>query len=150
MIRRTIGQTCLTIAAHLKRVNVLLPLRRTTNRLFFCNGILCYVYNTMDIMEHDTLVKLCADHFTADDTDTAKHQLYECEEVMKLGSRQGRRRQGPNRANTILRILSLPYTNTPRDYQHLRYRTCLPCLNLTSTTLISATYCRNLEQYGQK
>ena len=29
--------------------------------LIVCNGILCYLFNKMDIMVHDTLVKLCAD-----------------------------------------------------------------------------------------
>ena len=71
-----------------------------------CNGILCYLYNKMDCMVHDTLVKLCADHFNANDTDTAKQLVYECDEVQKLGLRQGRRRQGPNRGkNNIEDIL---------------------------------------------
>ena len=69
-----------------------------------CNGILCYFYNKMDCMVHDTLVKLCADHFN--DTDTAKQLVYECDEVQKLGLRQGRPRQGPNRGkNNIEDIL---------------------------------------------
>ena len=74
--------------------------------LIVCNGILCYLFNKMDIMVHDTLVKLCTDHLDANDTDTAKQQLYECDEVRKLGLRQGRRRQGPNRAkNNIEDVL---------------------------------------------
>ena len=57
-------------------------------------------------MVHDTLVELCADHFNANDTDTAKQLVYECDEVQKLGLRQGRRRQGPNRGkNNIEDIL---------------------------------------------
>ena len=71
-----------------------------------CNGILCYLNNKMDCMVHDTLVKLCADHFNANVTDTAKQLAYECDEVQKLGLRQGRRRQGPNRGkNNIEDIL---------------------------------------------
>ena len=79
-----------------------------------CNGILCYLHNKMDIMVHDTLVKLCADHFTAIDTDTAKQHLYECEEVRKLGLRQGRRRQGPNRAKNNIEDILFALHKCPR------------------------------------
>ena len=115
-----------------------------------CNGILCYLHNKMDIMVHDTLVKLCADHFTAIDTDTAKQHLYECEEVRKLGLRQGRRRQGPTEQKTTSRIFCLLYTNAPEDYRHLLWLTYQPCRNLILTISISDSYYRNFALCGQK
>ena len=97
-----------------------------------CSGILCYVYNKMDIMVHDTLVKLCADHFTADNTDTAKQQLYECEEVKKLGSRQGRQRQGPNRANNNIEHILLALHKCPKGLPTfaVSYLSTLPQLDI--------------------
>ena len=82
--------------------------------LIVCNGIPCYLFNKMDIMVHDTLVKLCADHFDANDTDIAKQQLYECDEVRKLGLRQGRRRQGPNRAKNNIEDVLFALHKCPR------------------------------------
>ena len=114
------------------------------------NGILCYLFNKMDIIVHDTLVKLCADHFNANDTDTAKQQLYECDEVRKLGLRQGRRRQGPNRAKNNIEDVLFALHKSPGDYRYLRCLTCQPCHNLISTTLILGSYYRNFVQCGPK
>ena len=44
----------------------------------------------------------------------AKQQLYECDEVRKLGLRQGRRRQGPNRAKNNIEDVLFALHKCPR------------------------------------
>ena len=70
---------------------------QTDNPNIVCSDILCYISHKIDIMVHDTLVKLCADHFNSADIESAKQIVYEWPTVRKLGLRQGRRRQGGNK-----------------------------------------------------
>ena len=50
-----------------------------------CNGISCCLFNKMDVMLHDTLVKVYVDHFPTTEIEAAKQILYECDAVKKLG-----------------------------------------------------------------
>ena len=60
-----------------------------------CNGILCYVYYKMDVMVHDTLVKLATDHFESKDIEAARQLLYSYDAITQLNLKKSRRRQGP-------------------------------------------------------
>ena len=60
-----------------------------------CNGILCYVYCNMDVMVHDTLVKLATDHFESKDIEAARQLLYSYDAIAQLNLKKSRRRQGP-------------------------------------------------------
>ena len=52
----------------------------------------------MDVMVHDTLVKLCTDHFES--MDTARQLLHRYDATMKLNLKKSRRRQGPSKDKT--------------------------------------------------
>ena len=54
----------------------------------------------MDVMVHDTLVKLCTDHFESKDIEAARQLLYRYDAIMKLNLMQSRRRQGPSKDKT--------------------------------------------------
>ena len=62
-----------------------------------CNGVLCYLYCKMDIMVHDTLVKLCADHFDSTEIEAARQMLYNYDAIKILNIKKSRRRQGPTK-----------------------------------------------------
>ena len=57
-----------------------------------CNGILCYLYCKMDVMVHDTLVKLCTDHFESKCIEAARQLLYSYDAIVKLDLKKSRRR----------------------------------------------------------
>ena len=49
----------------------------------------------MDVMVHNTLVKLCTDHFESKDIEAARQLLYSYDAITKLNLKENRRRQGP-------------------------------------------------------
>ena len=65
-----------------------------------CNGTLCYLYCKMDVMVHDTLVKMCTDHFVFKDIEAARQLLYSYDAITKLNLKENRRRQGPAKDKT--------------------------------------------------
>ena len=42
-----------------------------------CNAVLCFLWNKMDLIVHDTLIKLTCDYFEASVIETAKRTLFE-------------------------------------------------------------------------
>ena len=65
-----------------------------------CNGILCYLYCKMDVMVHNTLVKLFTDHFESKDIEAARQLLYIYDAITKLNLKEIRPRQGPAKDKT--------------------------------------------------
>ena len=49
----------------------------------------------MDVMVHDTLVKLATDHFESRDIEAARQLLYSYDAITQLNLKKSRRRQGP-------------------------------------------------------
>ena len=62
-----------------------------------CNGILCFLWNKMDLIVHDTLVKLTCDYFESNEIEASKRIVYECDAVTSLELHPIRRRNGPNK-----------------------------------------------------
>ena len=54
----------------------------------------------MDVMVHNTLVKLCTDHFVFKDIEAARQLLYSYDAITKLNLKESRRRQGPAKDKT--------------------------------------------------
>ena len=65
-----------------------------------CNGILCYMYCKMDVMVHDTLVKLATDHFESKDIEAARQLLYSYDAIAQLNLKKSRRIQSPAKDKT--------------------------------------------------
>ena len=60
--------------------------------------VLCYLYNKMDLIVQDTLVKLTVDYFDSITIETAKRSLYECDVVKStIDVPLVRRKSGPNK-----------------------------------------------------
>ena len=61
----------------------------------------------MDVMVHNTLVKLCTDHFVFKDIEAARQLLYSYDAITKLNLKENRRRQGPAKDKTnIVRMIT--------------------------------------------
>ena len=60
------------------------------------NELLCYVANKMDLVVHDSLIKLCTDFYETKVIECAKQVLFDCPAVAECGVRH-QRRQGPSK-----------------------------------------------------
>lgn len=61
-----------------------------------CNELLCYVFNKMDLLVHDTLVKLCTDFYGSREIEAAKMKIFSCSAISETGVRMIKR-QGPSK-----------------------------------------------------
>ena len=62
-----------------------------------CDAVLCYLYNKMDLIVHDTLIKLTTDFFDGNIIDAAKRVLHQSDAVKALDTQYIRRKTGPNK-----------------------------------------------------
>ena len=61
----------------------------------------------MDVMVHNTLVKLCTDHFESNDIEAGRQLLYSYDTITKLNLKKIRLRQGPAKDKTnIVRMIT--------------------------------------------
>ena len=82
-----------------------------------CNELLCYLYNKMDVMTHDLMVKVCTEFYSSVCIEQAKNILYNRNAVMNELGLQKRRRQGPGKDKSnmedILNALHKCYSKLP-------------------------------------
>ena len=79
------------------------------------NELLCYVANKMDLVVHDSLIKLCTDFYDTKLIESAKQILFDCSAVADCGVRH-QRRQGPSRDKNNMEDILLAFhrcTNLP-------------------------------------
>ena len=62
-----------------------------------CDSILCFVLNKMDLIVHDTLVKLTCDYFDSNEIEASKRIIYQCDAVTSMELHPIRRGNGPNK-----------------------------------------------------
>ena len=62
-----------------------------------CDSILCFLWNKMDLIVHDTLVKLTCDYFDSNEIEASKRIVYQCDAVTSMELHPIRRRNGPNK-----------------------------------------------------
>ena len=72
------------------------------------NELLCYVFNKMDLVVHDSLVKVCTDFYDTKAIETAKRVLYSCDAVIDCGVRH-QRRQGPSKDKANMEDILLAF-----------------------------------------
>ena len=58
-----------------------------TPKPLFRNELLCYVFNKMDLVVHDSLVKVCTDVYETKAIEMAKRILDSCDAVIDCGVR---------------------------------------------------------------
>ena len=72
------------------------------------NELLCYVFNNMDQVVHDSLVKVCTDFYDTKAIETAKRVPYSCAAVIDCGVRH-QRRQGPSKDKANMEDILLAF-----------------------------------------
>ena len=70
--------------------------------------LLCYVFNKMDLVVHDSLVKVCTDFYDTKAIETAKRVLYSCDAVIDCGVSH-QRRQGPSKDKANMEDILLAF-----------------------------------------
>ena len=80
----------------------------STPKKLIQNELVCYVYNKMDLVVHDSLVKLCTDVYDTKAIETAKRVLNSCDAVIDCGVRH-QRRQGPSNDKTNMEDILLAF-----------------------------------------
>ena len=72
------------------------------------NELLCYVFNKMDLVVHDSLVKVCTNFYDTKAIETAKRVLYSFDAVIDCGVRH-QRRQGPSKDKANMEDILLAF-----------------------------------------
>ena len=85
--------------------------------------MLCYLYNKMDLIMHDTLIKLTTDFFVGNTIDAAKRVLHQCDAVKALDTEYIRRKTGLNKDKKTSRTYYLCSTNSPTSFPCLLWLT---------------------------
>ena len=92
-----------------------MPTSTPTESKSIRNELLCYVANKMDLVVHESLIKLCTDFYDTKVIEGAKQILFDCSGVADCGVRH-QRRQGPSKDKNNMEDILLVFhrcTNLP-------------------------------------
>ena len=94
----------------------------------------------MDLIVHDTLVKLTCDYFESNEIEASKRIVYECDAVTSLELHPIRRRNGPNKDKNNIEDVLYVLHKCPTSPGYIRFDPKKICNRMSVTLIICVKY----------